>query len=80
MITIIDKLQNVDSYVRLVLKTGEVMFGKPDCIVYEEDDEGWETIPMLRFEPSDMGRAKYFKAEDIQSFDEFAEDEISSFE
>ncbi len=80
MITIIDKLQNIDSYVRLVLATGEVIFGKPDCIVYEEDDEGWETIPTLRFEPWEIGSAKYFKAEDIERFDEVDEDEIPPFE
>ena len=80
MITIIDKLQNIDSHVRLVLSNGEIMFGKPDCIVHEEDDEGWETIPMLRFEPWEIGRALYFKAEDIESFDEVEEDEIPPFE
>lgn len=37
MIDILDELQDVDGYVQLVLKNGEIQFGKPDCIVYGEN-------------------------------------------
>lgn len=80
MIDILDELQAVNSHVRLVLKSGEIMFGKPDCIVWDEDEDGWETVKTIRFEPFEGGHAKYFKEEDVESFDEWAEEEIPLFE
>lgn len=76
MIDILDKLQSVNGYVRLVLKNGEIQFGKPDCIVYDEDEEGFDTIKTIRFEPWDGIYALYYKADEIQSFDEVNEEEI----
>lgn len=76
MIDILDKLQNVDGFVRLVLKSDEIIFGHPDCIVWDEDEEGWETIKTIRFEPYLSNQAEYFKADEIKSFDECEEDEI----
>ena len=76
MIDILDKLQNVDGFVRLVLKSGEIIFGQPDCIVWDEDEEGWETIKTIRFEPYLSNQAIYFKADEINSFDECEEEEI----
>ncbi len=69
-IDILDKLQNVDGYVRLVLKSGEIMYGKPDCIVHDEDEEGWETIRKIRFEPVGCQHAKYFMTDEIESFNQ----------
>ncbi len=37
MIDILDELQAVDGYVQLVLKNCEIQFGKPDCIVCDEN-------------------------------------------
>ena len=62
MITIIDELQNIDKQVMLVLKNGENLLGMSDCIVYEEDEEEWETIPKLRFEPQGKRYAVYLSA------------------
>lgn len=76
MIDILDKLQNVDGFVRLVLKTGEVMFGHPDCIVWDEDAEGYDTIKTIRFEPYFSRFAVYFKVDEVESYDEYDEDEI----
>lgn len=76
MIDILDKLQAVDGYVRLVLKSGEIVFGKPDCIVYDEDEDGYDTIKSIRFEPWENEYAKYYKEEDIQDFDEYDEEDI----
>ena len=70
MIDVLDKLQAVDGYVRLILKSGEIVFGKPDCIVYDEDEDGYDTIKTIRFEPIGNEYAKYYKEEDIQEFNE----------
>lgn len=80
MIDILDKLQAVNGYVRLVLTSGEIVFGKPDCVVWDEDEEGYDTIKNIRFEPFEGGFAKYFKVEDIESFDECKEEDIPLFE
>lgn len=76
MIDILDGLEEVNGFVRLSLKSGEIIFGKPDCIVWDEDDEGMDTIKTIRFEPFEGGFAKYFKVEDIESFDEWQEEDI----
>lgn len=80
MIDILDRLEEVSGFVRLVLKSGEIMFGKPDCIVWDEDEEGYDTIKTIRFEPFEGGVAKYFKVDDIESFDECREEDIPPFE
>ena len=51
MIDVLDELQAVDGDVQFVLKNGEIQFGKPDCIVYGEDKEGFDTIKTIRFVP-----------------------------
>ena len=71
MIDILDKLQAVDGYVRLVLKSGEIIFGKPDCIVYDEDEDGYDTIKKIRFEPWGGTYAIYYTIDEIESFDEY---------
>lgn len=73
---ILDELQNVDGFVRLVLKSGEIVFGKPDCIVYDEDEDGFDTLKKIRFEPWDSEYASYYSEEEIKSFDECDEKEI----
>lgn len=80
MIDILDKLQNVDGFVRLVLKSGEIIFGHPDCIVWDEDDDGWETIKTIRFEPYYSNKAIYFTVDEIESYDEYEEEEIPPME
>ena len=76
MIDILDKLQVQKGYVRLVLSSGEIVFGKPDCIVYDEDENGDETIKQLRFEQWDELYAKYYGVEDIKEYDPIDEDDI----
>lgn len=80
MIDILDKLQAVDGFVRLVLTSGEIIFGKPDCIVYDEDEEGYDTIKTIRFEPWGNEHARYFKEEEVKEFDAWEEDDIPPFE
>lgn len=70
MIDILDKLAARKGFVRLDLTNGESVFGRPDCIVFEEDEEGWDTIKHIRFEPFDSPYAQYYQAHEIKSVTE----------
>lgn len=76
MIDILDRLQVQKGFVRLVLSSGEIVFGKPDCIVYDEDENGDETIKRIRFEQWDETFAQYYGVEDIKEYDPIDEDDI----
>lgn len=52
MMDILDQLQAIKGVVQLELRSGEMMLGKPDCIVYDEDDNGDETIKKYVLNPS----------------------------
>ena len=77
---ILDKLQAAHSYVRLFLTNGEAIFGYPHCIVYEEDEEGYETIKTIRFIPYFGIHDKYYKEHEIKSFEPIAEEDIPPYE
>lgn len=76
MIDILDRLQVQKGYVRLILASEEIVFGKPDCIVYDEDENGDETIKQIRFEQWGEPYAKYYGVEDIKEYDPIDEDDI----
>ena len=66
---ILDELQSIDDYVKVTLKIGTVLVGYADCIVYEEDSDGYDTIKMIRFEPKGQKHAIYLGIDDIISFE-----------
>ena len=72
---ILDKLESESGYVELTLSTGEKVFGKPDCITWDGEDE---LDKHIRFIPyfSTTGRGVYYGAEDIISYIPCSEDEI----
>ena len=70
MMDILDQLQAIKGVVQLELHSGEMMLGKPDCIVYDEDDNGDETIKKIRFEPYQEPYAVYYGLDDIKGFRE----------
>ena len=76
MMDILDKLQSENGYVRLVMASGEIMFGKPDCIVYDEDENGDEIIKKIRFETWGEPYADYFGTDDIAEYDQIDEADI----
>ena len=75
-IDILDRLQVQKGYVRLILASGVVVFGKPDCIVFDEDENGDEVIKRIRFEQWDEIYAQYYGVDDIKEFDPIDEDDI----
>lgn len=76
VIDILDRLRAEKGFVRLVLASGEIVFGKPDCIVYDEDENGDEVIKQIRFEQWGETYAKYYGIDDIKEFDPIDEDDI----
>ena len=68
-VDILDLLQAESGSVRLFLKSGETIVGRPDCIVYDEDEEGYDTIKQIRFEPHDSEFAMYYTEEEIRHYE-----------
>jgi len=79
-IDILDRLEEEKGYVRLVLTSGEIVFGIPQCIVYDEDEDGWETIKTIMFDPCGGQHSVFYKAEDIKSYDNCKEEDIPPYE
>lgn len=77
---IIDKLQEEKGFVRLVLKSGEIVYGFPQIIVYEEDEEGYETVKTIMFKPYFGLHEKFYKLEEIDSYEPINEDDIPPYE
>ena len=77
---IIDKLDDKDGFIQLVLKSGEIEFGTPLCIIYNEDEEGFETIKRILFKPYFGLHTKDFGLDDIESYIPIDEDDIPPHE
>lgn len=75
--TLLIELQEVRKKVKLKLKSGEVLIGIPDVIVFEsedpEDDENYNEIPNIRFLPNGQLPARYLEEDDIESYEVIAE-------
>jgi len=82
-IDILDQLENTSSYVRLVLKNGQIEYGYPENIVFLENEEGWETIKRIVFSPYyavSVSQWKDYGLEDIESFEPVKEEDIPPHE
>ena len=79
---ILDKLENETGFVRLVLASGGIIYGKPDCICWAEDEDGDDTIKEIMFEPyfNLYGINKFYREEDIKSYEPCEEEEIPPYE
>ena len=72
---ILDDLQSENGFVELTLSTGEKVFGKPDCITWDGEEE---LDKHIRFIPyfSTSRRAVYYGIEDIVSYVPCTREEI----
>ena len=77
-IDVLDMLQEMNDYVKLVLTSGEIIIGLPHCIVYDEDEDGWETIKYIKFDPWKGQHSRFFKEEEIESFEEWKASKLTS--
>ena len=75
---IIDKLDGEEGFVELILKSGDVVFGEPLGIIYNEDEDGWDTIKRILFKPHLGLYSKDYGLDDIVSYKPIAEEDIPS--
>lgn len=73
---ILDQLQDEESYVQLFLTDGSTIFGLPQCIVWNEDENGWETIKSLMFDPRPYKCSVFFMEGQIESYRRVSKDEL----
>lgn len=77
-IDILDRLQDEEGYVRLTLVNGQTVYGLPQCVVFDEDEDGWETIKRLYFEALPDYRPYFWGTEDIASYQPIERNDIPS--
>ena len=70
--TVLIELQEEKNFVELELKTGKIIYGYPDIIVYVDEDiddpENFNETEYIRFLPDDKLPAVLFLEEEIKSF------------
>ena len=67
-IDILDRLQDEETYVQLSLSNGKKICGLPQCVVFDEDENGWDTIKKITFEPYPFGKFCFLGIEDVASY------------
>lgn len=81
-LNILDKLENETGFVRLVLTSGEIVYGKPEMICWAEDEDGDDTIEEIMFDPYfNFNNVKtFYRLEDIESYEPCKEEDIPPYE
>lgn len=77
---IIDRLDAEEGYVQLLLKSGGYEFGMPLCIIYNEDENGFDTKKRILFRPYFGLHSKDYGLDDIVSYEPIKEDDIPPHE
>ena len=72
---ILDRLEAESGYVELTLATGEKVWGKPDCITWDGEEELDKHIRFLPYFSTNK-RGVYYGVEDIVSYIPCKEEEI----
>ena len=71
--TILDDLEDEQGKVRIKLRSGEIVSGVTDIIVYDdvdpEDDDNYDEIESIRFLPDDGSMDRYFTKDEIDSYE-----------
>ena len=86
MMDILDELESMEGYVRLTLKSGDIIYGRSDCIVFdeierdEENYEDFEVVESLLFLPMNEKYVYYLTENDVESFSECRIEDIPSTE
>ena len=73
---IIDRLDNEEGLVKLVLKSGRVVYGRPLLVDWSEDEEGWDTIKGILFKPYNSKNEEVFNEDEIDSYEAIEEEDI----
>ena len=73
---IIDRLDNEDGFVKLVLRSGRVVYGRPLLVDWSEDDEGWDTIKGILFKPYNSKSEEVINEDEIDYYEAIEEADI----
>ncbi len=79
MYDILDVLQEENGYVRLSLSDGSTLYGLPQCVVYDEDENGWDTIKSIMFDPYPLGHSLFLSASEIISYERIKKEDIPEY-
>ena len=77
---IIDMLDEEEGFVELVLKSGKKVFGKPLITIWNEDEDGFDSIKRILFKPYFSIHTRDYGLEDIESYIPIDEDDIPQHE
>lgn len=80
MIDILDELQDVNGYVKVLLHSGDVLYGVPDCVEFDDDEETGEIIKSILFFPMNKKYVYNLTEDDIVSFTECRKEDIPESE
>ena len=80
MIDILDELQDVNGYVKVLLRSGDVLYGVPDIIEFDDDEETGEIIKSILFFPMNKKYVYNLTEDDIVSFTECRKEDIPESE
>ena len=80
MIDILDELQDVNGYVKVLLRSGDVLYGVPDIIEFDDDEETGEIIKSICFIPMNKKYMYYLRKDDIESYTRCRKEDIPESE
>lgn len=80
MIDILDELQDVNGYVKVLLRSGDVLYGVPDCVEFDDDEETGEIIKSICFIPMNKKYMYYLRKDDIESYTKCRKEDIPESE
>ena len=80
MIDILDELQDVNGYVKVLLRSGIILYGVPDCVEFDDDEETGEIIKSILFFPMNKKYVYNLTEDDIVSFTECRKEDIPESE
>ena len=80
MFDILDELQDVNKYVKVLLRSGDVLYGVPDIIELDDDEETGEIIKSILFFPMNKKYVYNLTEDDIVSFTECRKEDIPESE
>ena len=80
MIDILDELQDVNKYVKVLLRSGDVLYGVPDIIEFDDDEETGEIVKSLLFIPMNKKYVYNLTEDDIISYTKCRKEDIPESE
>ena len=80
MIDILDELQDVNGYVKVLLRSGIILYGVPDCVEFDDDEETGEIIKSICFIPMNKQYMYYLREDDIESYTKCRKEDIPESE